>query len=260
MNKPNLSKLFKDLGVSISKHSPEILTGIGIAGMITSTVLAVKATPRAIDLIKNAENEKQEELTKVECVKAAWKCYIPAAATGVLSTACLVGASAVNYKRNAALAAAYALSDSTLRKYHEKVVETIGEKKERVVRDKISEENLRTTPIGSNEVILTDKGDTLFYEPISGRYFKSAIEKVKRAENDLNKSILSDAFNTGVSLNDFYESIGLSKTGMGENVGWSLDIGMIDIYLSAQIVCEECQYEGQPCLVINFTNPPKYDF
>ena len=102
----NLAQTAKNIRTSMVKHSPEILTGLGIVGMITTTVLAVKATPKALTLIDVAENEKRDELTPMETVKATWKCYIPAAVTGVTSIACLVGASSVNTRRNAALAAA----------------------------------------------------------------------------------------------------------------------------------------------------------
>ena len=258
MGKMNLAKLVNDIKTGVSKHSPEILTGIGIAGMVATTVLAVKATPKAIELIKNEKELAEsynEELTPMDKVKVCWKCYIPAAVTGVMSITCLIGASSVNTKRNAALTAAYTLSDSALREYREKVVETIGEKKEKTIKDKISEDTIKQNPVTKSEVYITDKGDSLCFEPMSGRYFKSDIDKIKRAKNNLNEKILVDAFNAGVSLNDFYEEIGLPKTSMGENLGWNLDTGIIDIYLSAQITDE-----GTPCLVINYTNPPKYDF
>lgn len=258
MEKLNIAKITNDIQTILTKHSPEILTGIGIAGMVASTVLAVQATPKAIKLIETERElteANNEELTKMDKVKACWKCYIPAAVTGVMSIACLIGASSVNVKRNAALTAAYTLSDSALREYRSKVVETIGEKKEKTIKDKISEDQIKSNPVTKNEVYITDKGDSLCFEPISGRYFKSDIDKIKKAENNLNKRIISDAFNSGVSLNDFYEEIGLPKTNMGENIGWSLDTGLIDIYLSAQVTDD-----GTPCLVINCTNPPKYDF
>ena len=258
MEKLNIAKITNDIQTSLTKHSPEILTGIGIAGMVASTILAVQATPKAIKLIETERElteANNEELTKMDKVKACWKCYIPAAVTGVMSIACLIGASSVNVKRNAALTAAYTLSDSALREYRSKVVETIGEKKEKTIKDKISEDQINSNPVTKHEVYITDKGDSLCFEPISGRYFKSDIDKIKKAENNLNKRIISDAFNSGVSLNDFYEEIGLPKTNMGENIGWSLDTGLIDIYLSAQVTDD-----GTPCLVINCTNPPKYDF
>ena len=109
MNKPNLSNLVDESKLFITRRSPEILTGIGIAGMITTTVLAVKATPKALILIGQAENEKERDLKPIETVKVAWKPYIPAIVTGTMSTICLIGASSVNLRRNAALATAYKL-------------------------------------------------------------------------------------------------------------------------------------------------------
>ena len=135
MSKINLSGMLKDTRKAFVKHSPEILTGVGIAGMITTTVLAVRATPKALRLIDAKEYEEQRELTKFETIKTAWKPYVPAAVTGALSTACLIGASSVSLKRNAALAAAYTLSDTAFREYKEKVVETIGEKKEEMIQE-----------------------------------------------------------------------------------------------------------------------------
>ena len=77
---------------------------------------------KAIKLINQAENEKNADLTKTETVKACWKVYIPAMVTGTASIVCLIGASSVNAKRNAALAAAYTLSDTAFREYKEKVI------------------------------------------------------------------------------------------------------------------------------------------
>lgn len=156
MNKPNMAALFKSIQASVSKHSPEILTGIGIAGMITTTVLAVKATPKALDLIKEKKEElnlKQEEkLTPVETVKAAWKPYIPAAAIGVASVVCLIGASSVNSKRSAALATAYNLTATAFNEYKEKTLETVGEKKEQTIRNKVAEERINKEPVKQSAI------------------------------------------------------------------------------------------------------------
>ena len=263
MNKQNLVNFFNGIKNNLTTHSPDYLMGVGIAGMLATTILAVKATPKAIELQERKANEEKisiNDLTPVDRVKACWKCYIPAALTCVSSVGCLIGSRSVSARRTAALAAAYNLSDTAYREYREKVMETIGEKKERVVEDKISEGKVKTNPIDNCDVIITEKGDTLFFEPISGRYFKSDIEKIKKAENTINKAILSDPFSCGSSLNDFYREIGIPATSMGENIGWNVATGMIDIYLSAQVVEEGSQYEGKPCLVINYRTPPKYDY
>lgn len=257
-----LKAIFTDLGKAARKHSPEILTGIGIAGMLSTTVLAVRATPKALMLIEEKKREKkfageQPELTKVEIAKTAWKPYIPAAVTGVASVACLVGASSVNARRNAALAAAYALSESTLADYKEKVVETIGEKKAQEVKDAIAKDRVENDPVSRKEVIITDKGETLCYDALSGRYFKSDIEYIRRAVNNLNERLL---FDTHISLNEYYDEIGLEEIfPMGENLGWTVDPdsankGLIELDFSSQLA------EGTPCLVVGFRNAPRYDY
>ena len=115
MSKLNVTQMFKTVTKTLSKHGPEILTGMGIAGMITTTVLAVKATPKAIQLIEQKKQEEQkDELNVTETVKTAWKPYVPAAVTGVCSVACLISGTAVGVKRSAAIATAYQLSTNAL--------------------------------------------------------------------------------------------------------------------------------------------------
>lgn len=253
MEKPNFHGILDSIKKIVVKRSPEILTGIGIAGMITTTVLAVQATPKAIDLIRDKEDELEvEKLTVGETIKVTWKCYIPAAVTCTLSTVCLIGASSVHTKRNAAIAAAYKLSEKALIEYKDAVIETIGEKKEQAVRDKMAEKKLEKEPVSKSEVIFTDKGTSLCYDSISGRYFNSSIEAIKRAENVINKQMLNDMY---VSLNDFYDELGLDYTQVGRDLGWSVNDGLINIGFSSQLADD-----GRPCLVVDFSTPPKYKF
>lgn len=254
MGKTNLATIAKDIRKFASKRSPEILTGIGIAGMITTTILAVRATPKALELIEEQkEEESVDELSSFEVVKVAWKPYIPAMVTCVASTACLIGASSVNTKRNAALATAYKLSETALSEYRDKVVETIGEKKERIVRDKVAEERVKKNPVSKNEVIVTGNGKTLCFDPISGRYFMCSIETIKRAENELNKQMLHD-ISGYVSLNEFYDELGLDHTSVGDDLGWNTD-QLIDINFSSQL-----NDNGEPSVVLDYLVAPKYDY
>ena len=254
MGKTNLATIVASTRQFVSKRSPEILTGIGIAGMISTAVLAVKATPKAMELIEEKKREEWlDKLSPVEMVKVAWKPYIPAIVTCVTSTACLIGASSVNAKRNAALATAYKLSETALTEYREKVIETIGEKKERTVRDKVAEERVKKNPVSKNEVIITGNGKTLCFDPISGRYFMCSIETIKRAENTLNKQMLHD-ISGYVSLNEFYDEIGLDHTIVGDDLGWNTD-KIIDIDFSSQL-----NDNGEPSVVLDYLVAPKYDF
>lgn len=252
MGKTNLNDIVKSVKSTLVQRSPEILTGIGISGMVVTTVLAVKATPKALRLLDEAENEKEADLTVGDKIKACWKCYIPTAVTGVTSVACLVGASSVHTRRNAALAAAYTLSDSALREYREKVVETIGEKKEKVVRDAVAKEKIEKDPVTNKEVIVTEKGDTLCYDGIFGRYFKSDMESIKRAINKINRQIVCDMY---VSLNEFYDELGLNHVPIGDDLGWCIDDGQIEIDFSSQLA-----EDGTPCLVMNYSVTPRYNY
>lgn len=257
MHKPNLANLARSVRTGVVKHSPEILVALGISGMIATTVLAVRATPKALDILDEKAREEHrsvEDFTKLEKVQACWKCYIPAAITGVTSAACIIGANTVNVRRNAALAAAYTLSDTALREYQEKVVETIGEKKEQAVREKIAEDKIKDNPVSSNEVYLTEKGDTLCYDLHSGRYFKSDKEKIARAVNELNRIMSTDIAGC-VSLNDFYDELGLSHTDMGYELGWRVTKGFIDVQYSSHLADD-----GTPCLALSHKNPPIYDY
>lgn len=250
MSKINIPTVIHSMKTATVKHSPEILTGIGIAGIITTTVMAVKATPKALSLIKENDVDLAEP---VEAVKVAWRCYIPTAITGCVSIACLIGASSVNVRRNAALATAYTLSETTLRDYQKKVIETIGEKKEQTIHDAIAKEKVEQSPVQSREVIITGRGEALCYDSVSGRYFKSDMETIKKAENELDARLRNEMY---ISLNEFYYEIGLEPLRViGDDLGWNIDSGYLDLNFSSQIASD-----GTPCLVLDYGVAPRYDY
>ena len=254
MSKEGLKRTIKSAERVLTKYSPGILTGIGITGMIGATFMAVKATPKALYLIEAKKEESEvEELTPIETIKTCWKCYIPATLTTVASTACLIGASTVSAKRNAALATAYSISEAALREYQEKVVEVVGEKKEKAVRDAVAKDQIERDPVTKSEVVIIDSNsNTLCYEPLSGRYFKSTIDKIKKAEIKLDRQMIQEMY---VSLNDFYWEIGLDGTDLGDKMGWNLSKGYMDLSFSSQLADD-----GTPCAVIVYGIPPVYDY
>ena len=254
MNKPNFAKFFKDMQKTIIEHSPEILTGIGIAGMITTTIIAVKATPKALKNIEQVKEETgKDKLTVVETVKATWKPYIPAVVTGVASTCCLIGSTTTSIRRTAALATACQISERALIEYRDKVVETIGEKKERDVRDKLDKDHVEQNPVSKSDVLVTKRGHTLCYDHMSGRYFESDIDLIHKAENELNARMINDVFGYA-SLNDFYDMLDLPTVGIGDTVGWNAQ-SRIKVHIGSQIADD-----GRPCIVVSYDNPPFYNY
>lgn len=257
MKKANVTKFVKDIkGVAI-KHSPEILTAIGIVGMLGSVVSAVKETPKAVKLIE-ADSEKKHgdphAYTKTEAIKSCWKCYIPATVSFTLSAACLIGASATNAKRNAALATAYTISEAALADFKEKAKEVVGEKKEKEITDAVAKDKLEKNPVNNREVIITGNGNTLCYDTISDRYFESSIDRIKRIENELNRRMLDEMY---ISLNDLYYELGLKPTKNGDDIGWNVDRGFLDIGFSSQLTDDE---NPKPCIVLNYHLEPRYNY
>ena len=244
----DIKKIRNNVVDAVSEKSPEILIGLGLAGMLTSTVLAVKATPKALAILE----EEDRELSKIDKFKLTWKCYAPAAIGYCTSAACILGAHSVNAKRNAVLAGAYKISENALLEYRDKVVETLGEEKEKEIRDSIAEDRVQQGPKQANGVLVAGKGDTLCYDMYSGRYFNSDMDSINRVLNDINYKLMQDNI---MSVNDFYDAIGLNPISTGYDVGWNVDEGLIRLYFSSTLT-----EDGQPCLAMHFDNLPRYDF
>lgn len=254
MTKADLVQMAKGVKLKLSEHSPEILMSIGIASLITTTILAVGETPKALNLLEKTKQEVGvDELTAVETVRVVWKCYIPAAVSGVFGVACLIGANSVHAQRNAALAAVCKLSETAFTEYRDKVVETIGEKKEAAVLEKVEEDRIRKQPVEKSEVYVTSRGTTLCFDGWSGRYFESSIEEIRRAENTLNNRMLHDI--TGyATLNEFYDEIGLPHTEVGDMIGWNAS-HLVKIHIGATIADD-----GRPCIAVIHDNRPIYEY
>ena len=254
MNTTKLTTFVNSTKATLSKHRPGILMGVGISGMLVTTGLAVWGTAKAIPIIEEEKYEKDvDKLTVLDTVKACWKCYIPAAATAVASTACLIGSHTESTRRATALAAAYQISEKALSEYKDAVIETIGEKKERAIREKVSENALKENPVNDDDVVITGRGNTLCHDAVFGSYFRSSREVIERAINSINRQIVSGEMYA--SLNDFYDELGLEHVDVGDLLGWNLDDGEIAIDFDYK-----GSHNGEPTLVIRYNVVPKYDF
>lgn len=254
MAKFNFNAILKNAEQFVTKHSPEILTGIGIAGMIGTTMMAVKATPKAIELIEKRKKEIDvEELHPVEVVKTTWKCYIPAAITCAASALCLVKAVNISTRRSAAFLTAYNLSDTAFREYKAKVEETVGKNKTKLIQDQVAQDKLNSEKVESREVIVTERGTTLCYDAVFGRFFISDMDSIKRAMNNINAEIMGG--NMYASLNEFYDELGLKHVDIGDQLGWNIDDRGLEVLFSSGIADD-----GRPCLVISYNIAPKYNY
>lgn len=217
-----MNKLLNGSKLFVRKNASTILTCIGGAGVIATSVLAVRATPKALMLLKNAKEEKGESLTKMEVVKTAGPAYIPAALVGMSTIACIFGANALNQQRQAALISAYALLDNTYQQYKSKVADLYGEEADLRIREDMAKDRYAGDDQSNDDVIL-------FYDEFSGRYFNATMADILKAEYEVNKKLSN--FDE-VCLNEFYELVGLNKVDYGDYLGWST----VDLY---EMYCEQ---------------------
>jgi hypothetical protein len=249
------TKMIQKLGQTMVKNSPTILTGMSVAGLVTTLVMGSQASIKAYQLVKEEEvtdSGYRIDLEPFDIVKLTWKCYIPTAIAGTFTIACIISANSINLKRNAALAGLYSLADTSLKEYQAKVVETIGKNKEREIRDAVYKDEIDRNPVNDCEVIQTGRGNFLCYDALSGRYFRSDIEQIRQSINNVNRSMLSDMF---IPLNDVYYALDLKGTKMGDLIGWHVDDGLIEPEFSSQLT-----ETGEPCLVMDFNSEPRYAY
>lgn len=203
----NHSKLF------LRRNAPTILTCVAAIGTVTTAILAAKETPKALKRVEQAKEEKGEELTKLEIVKAAAPAYVPAVVVGTSTIICMFGANTLNKRTQASLISAYALLDNSYKEYKDKVTELYGEDADTTVTHEIIKDKY-----DENVDISDDK--QLFFDLFSHRYFESTIEKVQNAEYFVNRQL---ALWDCVDLNQFYDLLEIPRIDSGNNFGWSVE-------------------------------------
>lgn len=249
-----MSSIFTDsckkVGEAAIKNSPTILTIFGAVGVVTTAVMASKATIKAKEYglkLPNKNENKDENLARL---KDLAKVYGPAVGVGILTITCIFLSNKIHLKRTAALATAYTFTSEMAHKYQDKVIEEIGATKEKHIREKMQKDELANAK-PETIVISDEEGMTLCYDAFTGRYFKSDIETIRQAVNDVNAMLLDDGF---VALNEFYDRIGLPNASIGESIGWNTYYGeRLDLTYSSQLTEKKV-----PCLVLNYNIEPKH--
>lgn len=234
----SLKQGFHQLGRVVEHNSTFLLTTIIITGSISGVLFGIDGALKATEIIRAQKLE-----TNKEKIKATWKCYIPATLACATTIGCVIFLNKINERKTAALAGLYSIAQSTLREYREKVIETIGENKERKIQDGIASDKIANNP-PSTDIIYAGSGSVLSYDAMSGRYFTADIEKIRKLVNELNRRLMTEMF---ISLNDFYCDLGLSPIKLGDDIGFNIETGLLDIKFSSQLTPDD-----KPCLVLTY--------
>lgn len=270
-----MSKLISKVSSGLAKaekftkaKSPSILAGTAIAGTIVSAYSWFKAGPKVdrimneyhanMKLVDPRDKQAISELKRAAAADIALVLSGPTIMTGV-TVGCIAGSHSQSSKRIAALSAAYTISESTVKNLETKMDEILGEKKVRQVKDAIVKDKLKKDNDGKapqeNQIIMTGKGDVLCKDMYSGRFFRSNAQLIESAVAKLSYNMLSEMY---ISLNDFYQEIGLEPVPMGDDLGWNIDDthnGQIPITITATLTADKV-----PCICVDYDAHLRMDY
>ena len=242
-----------------SKNQPALMIASGLAGLVTTVILAVRGQKKADAIISedrmNAEPDdpeiyyrrKKDGKLRVRMkyrIKRTWKCYIPTFLVGGMSIGCVIASHRVSERRNALLASSLAASEAAMTEYQKQVVDAIGEDAEKAIHQKFAEKQVE------NEKIDPPLIDTNTYvnciESSTNQHFLSTKQDIRKVENDLNQERLT-GFGSIVTLNDYYSALGVEETEIGYMMGWDIDNPV-------SITITTIEKNGIPCLYVHPMN------
>lgn len=254
------TKTFHRVGFQIKKHSPEILLVTGITGVVTSAVMACKATTKvdaiveeskkSIDMIHEGmeagnicdveytEEDGKKDLAIVYIqtgVKFA-KLYGPSVLLGLTSIGCILASNNIIHKRNAALSAAYTAIDTSFKGYRSRVIERFGESMDRELRYNIKTQEVKETVVdeetGTKKTVKstvsvvdpnTYSDYARFFDEYCAGWTKDAeynLMFLRQQQNYANELLKSRGH---LFLNEVYDMLGIDRTKAGNIVGWVYD-------------------------------------
>lgn len=238
----HVTDLLANLSKTVKTNAPEILAALGVSGVLTTSYLAHKA---AVEV--SHDEDAPAGLSNKEKAQRYWRVYIPVVVSGTLTVVCIIGSTKANGKRTAAAVTAYSLTERAFAEYKEKVVEQIGSGKEQKIRDEVAQDRV-TRHEGSKEVIVLGGGDVLCCELYTHRFFRSDMETLRKAMNDFNQVVVNQIY---VSLDEFYDIVGLDYTSMSSHVGWEAS-KLMELRFSTVFGPKQ-----EPCLAFDYDPAPK---
>lgn len=250
----NLRSIVKTTQGKAIQNSPALLTGVGVAGVITTAYLTGKASFRAAEILREDEEDRKQAAvlgaSRKEQFKMLWTLYIPAVAAGTFTCGAVVMANRIGTRRLATMAAAFAVTERAYDEYKEKVVEQIGEAKEKKVRTEIRKDRMTSdSSDGKTIYVAGDGGDHLVYEQYMGHYTRSSMEGLNSLRNEMNERLLHADY---VSLSDWYNALGIPSTPATDALGWRSDGGLIELEIDTTM-----SDKGVPCLAFDFRPAPR---
>lgn len=255
-------KISKRVGSQLYRSSPTILTVVASVGVIVTTITAVRATPKAVKLLKEAELEKGENLTKVEIIRVAGPSYIPSALLGISTIVCIFGANTLNQKKQASLMSAYAMLNESYKQYRKSAKIVYGEDADDKIHAEMAKDAMVSTYDWGYQVYNMDMDSEserlLFYDLASKKYFRTTMAAVLNAQYHVNRNL---AIKGDCSLNEYLSFLGVEGIDGGDDLGWDIS------YMAEEMECYWLDFDnykstledGLECIIIDTMAVNKFE-
>lgn len=238
MGKPRA--FFKKLATGTKTHSPIILLAAGLAAGISAVVVAIKQTSEAKEII-DAETQKkiyetgdpEAKLTKGETFKLVWKKYIPVATLVVVFLLSILSSAGIVHRRYESVAAELGLLSVTSSEYADKVIETIGKKKEQDIRDSIVADKIeKAKNVEPSNAADATPDKTLFLDTLTGAKFYATYEYIRGVVNDLNEELIKypEWYVTVDDWCDKLPNVSADNMKVAKLLAWQFDTGLLNIH------------------------------
>lgn len=241
--------------------SPIILTCLSVVGVVGTTVMAVRATPKALRLIKVKKDELEtDKLTPVELVQTTWQCYIPSALIGAGTIACIIGIGVMDRRNQAALSSAYAMLNESYKQYRQAAKKVYGEDADSKIHEEMAKDAMVADNCWGYQVynmdMDTDSEHLLFYDLFLKRYFNTTMAAVVNAQYHINRNLQCRGYS---SINEYCAFLGIDGVEHGDEMGWTID----EIYEGGEMWLDFDNHkttleDGIKCIVISSYEPNKF--
>lgn len=256
------AKISKRVGRQLYRSSPTILTVVASVGVIVTTITAVRATPKAVKLLKEAELEKGENLTKVEIIRVAGPSYIPSALLGISTIVCIFGANALNQKKQASLMSAYVMLIESYKQYRKSAKIVYGEDADDKIHVEMAKDAMVATYDWGYQVYNMDMDSEserlLFYDLSSKKYFRTTMAAVLNAQYHVNRNL---AIRGDCSLNEYLSFLGVEGIDGGDDLGWDISymVEEMDCYWLDFDNYKSTLEDGLECIIIDTMTVNKFE-
>lgn len=242
-------------------NKAEVLAGVAIVGVVATAITTADATIKAVKIVEDRAIDQQNlnfgfesdlevaktPLDKRQIFDLVWRFYIPPAMLGVATIVCVLGSNRVSAAQTAAAATMYTISERAYSDYRERIAEKIGPGKDVETVDEVNANVFDEPSLDRDSIFDTHQGDVVCQDCVSGRYFYSSVDAIRRAENEINSRVLRDDI---IVLSEFYDLIGLNETTVSDHLGWGLD-NQLSIHYTP--VMSEAD---RPCVYISYGVKP----